>query len=121
MSTQSEDRRALFLMLSLLLYFIAGPFLSANLVGEILTGFILSWIMVAAILELAANTDFVRAAIPVAIACLALSLLFYFYSSRTITMLYFGMLVLFLGLVATGLFAYLGRQGAVTSGRLTAP
>jgi len=35
-------------MLSLLLYFIAGPFLSANLVGEILTGFILSWIMVAA-------------------------------------------------------------------------
>jgi len=76
------------------------------------------WIMVAAILELAANTLCFRAAIPMAVACFVLALLFYFHRSRTATFLYFGAIVLFLGLVSIGLFSYLGRKGAVTPGRL---
>src|SRR5215470_14188205 len=118
MSTQSEDRRALFLMLSLLLFFVTGPFLSGNRIGELLIVFLFCWIMVAAILELATKTLFFRAAIPLAIACFVFALLFFFHPSRTATFLYFGAVVLFLGLVSTGLFSYLGRKGAVTPGRL---
>jgi hypothetical protein len=118
MSTQSEDRRALFLMLSLLLFFLTGPFVSGNRIGELLMVLLFCWIMVAAILELVANPLCFRAAIPLAVMCFVLALLFYFHRSRTATFLYFGAVVLFLGVVSVGLFSYLGRKGAVTPGRL---
>ena len=118
MSTQTEDRRALFLMISLLLFFLTGPLLSGNRIGELLLVCLFCWIMVGAILELTAETLFFRAAIPLAIACFVFALLFNFQHSRTSAFLYFGVIVLFLGLVSAGLFSYLGRKGAVTPGRI---
>jgi voltage-gated potassium channel Kch len=118
MSTQTEDRRALFLMLSLFVFITLAPFLAGNRTGELVLIFSLSVSMVAAILELAGNPLFLRIAVPLAVLSTVSSLLYYFQPLRAITFLYFGSLVLFLGTVAVTLFAYLGRRGAITRGRI---
>ena len=118
MSTQTEDRRALFLMLSLFAFSSLAPFLAGNRTGELVLIVSLSVSMVAAILELAGNPLFLRIAVPLAVVSTGASFLFYFHPLRSISFLYFGSLVLFLGTVAITLFVYLGRRGAITRGRI---
>jgi Ion channel len=114
----TEDQRALFLLLSVLLYLILTPFLQGERVGEMFLVFSLYVIMVAASVELAANHLMVRPAIPLAVLSVVLGLIHYFHPSRVVTFLHFTALVAFLGFVAVGLFLYLGRPGAITPGHL---
>ena len=118
MSIQTEDRRALFLMVSLFVFMTLTPFLAGNRIGELVLIFSLSVSMVAAILELAGNVLFLKLAIPLALISTVSSLLFYFHPSRNVAFLYFGSLVLFLGTVGVTLFVYLGRRGVITRGRI---
>jgi voltage-gated potassium channel len=118
MKSITEDQRALFLLLSVLLYLILTPFLQGDRVGEMILVFSLYAIMVAASVELAANHLLVRPTIPLAILSVILALIHYFHPSRTVTFLHFTALVAFLGFIAVGLFLYLGRPGAITPGRL---
>jgi hypothetical protein len=118
MTSFTEDQRALFLLLSVLLYLILTPFLQGERIGEMILVFSLYVIMVAASVELAANHILVRPTIPLAILAVVLGLIYYFHPARTVTFLHFASLVAFLGFVAVGLFIYLGRPGAITPGRL---
>jgi voltage-gated potassium channel Kch len=114
----TEDQRALFLLLSVLLYLILTPFLQGGRVGEMILVVSLYAIMVAASVELAANHLLVRPTIPLAILSVILGSINYFHPSRTVTFFHFSALVAFLGFVAAGLFLYLGRPGAITPGHL---
>lgn len=118
MKSITEDRRALFLLLSVLLYLILTPFLQGDRIGEMLLVFSLYIIMVAASVELAANHLLVRTTIPLAVLSMVLGLLHYFHPTQTVTFLHFAALLAFLGFVAVGLFIYLGRPGAITPGHL---
>jgi Ion channel len=118
MKSFTEDQRALFLLLSVLLYLMLTPFLQGDRIGEMILVFSLYVIMVAASVELAANHLLVRPTIPLAILSVVLALIHYFHPSRTVTFLHFTALVGFLGFVAVGLFLYLGRPGAITPGHL---
>jgi hypothetical protein len=118
MSIQTEDHRALFLMLSLFAFITLAPFVAGNRTGELVLIFSLSVSMLAAILELAGNPLFLRIAVPLAVISSVSSFLFYFHPLRPISFLYFGSLVLFLGTAAITLFVYLGRRGAITRGRI---
>ncbi len=118
MKSITEDQRALFLLLSVLLYLILTPFLQGDRVGEMILVFSLYVIMVAASVELAANHLMVRPTIPLAIISVVLGLVHFFHPSRAVTFLNFTALVVFLGFVAVGLFLYLGRPGAITPGHL---
>jgi Ion channel len=118
MKAITEDHRALFLLLSVLLYLILTPFLQGDRIGEMILVFSLYIIMVAASVELAANHLVVRPTILLAVLSVVLGLFHYFNPSRTVNFLHFAVLVAFLGFVAVGLFLYLGRPGAITPGRL---
>ncbi len=118
MKSITEDQRALFLLLSVLLYLILTPFLQGDRVGEMILVFSLYVIMVAASVELAANHLMVRPTIPLAIISVVLGLVHFFHPPRAVTFLNFTALVVFLGFVAVGLFLYLGRPGAITPGHL---
>jgi len=118
MKSFTEDQRALFLLLSVLIYLILTPFLQGDRIGQMILVFSLYVIMVAASVELAANHILVRAMIPLATLSIVLGLIDYFHPARAVTFLHFLSLVAFLGFVAVGLFIYLGRPGAITPGRL---
>ena len=118
MKTITEDHRALFLLLSVLLYLILTPFLQGDRIGEMVLVFSLYIILVAASVELASNHLMVRATIPLAVLCVVLGLIHYFHPSRTVNFLHYAILVAFLGFVAVGMFLYLGRPGPITPGHL---
>ena len=118
MKAITEDQRALFLLLSVLLYLILTPFLQGDRIGEMILVFSLYIVMVAASVELAANHLMVRPTIPLAVLSVVLGLIHYFHPSRAVNFFHFAVLVAFLGFVAVGLFLYLGRPGAITPGHL---
>ncbi|HTB94314.1 MAG TPA: ion channel [Candidatus Sulfotelmatobacter sp.] len=114
----TEDQRALFLLLSVLLYLILTPFLQGDRIGEMILVFSLYIILVAASVELAANHLLVRPTMVLALLSVVLGLIHYFHPSGTVSFLHYAVLVVFLGFVAVGLFLYLGRPGPITPGHL---
>jgi voltage-gated potassium channel len=118
MKAITEDQRALFLLLSVLLYLILTPFLQGDRIGEMILVFSLYIILVAASVELATNHLMVRPTIPLAVLSVVLGLIHFFHPTRMVNFLHYSVLVAFLGFVAVGLFLYLGRPGPITPGHL---
>ena len=115
-----REHRALFLLLSILLFFVLNPFLQDSHTGE---GFLVASLyltLVAATLELAEKKVLFWTALPIAVASMILLFFshIYFYQVLELRLASSVVLVVFLGLVSTALFIYLLRPGAITTGRL---
>lgn len=116
----NPEDRALFLLVSLLLFFILNPFLENSRTGE---GFLVASMyltLAAATLELARTRVLFRSALPLALLSMALLLAshLYFYGIHWLELASGLVLSAFLDLVSIALFTYLIRPGAITTGRL---
>jgi hypothetical protein len=115
-----SENRALFLLMSLLLFFVLTPFLQDNHAGE---GFLVAGTyltLIAATLELSKRKGLLWIAVPLAAASMVLLAVSHSYHSEVRMLELASDLVLggFLALVGVALFMYLLRPGAITAGRL---
>lgn len=118
MSRFTEDQRALFLLISLVVYLVLSAFATHNLLGELILACSMFVILGAAVLELSPKRG-IR--LPTALLAL-LSAIF-----MVVRILHPGPLVLvtnwvllvgFLGIVAVTLFMHLGQPGRITDARI---
>jgi hypothetical protein len=114
----NPEQRSLFLLLSVLAFFILTPFLEGNSTGELFIILVLYLTLIAATAELHEKPILFRSAIPIAAASMVLLLLGHFYPVRPLLLADDIVLAGFLCLVSVSLFAYLGQPGAITKGRL---
>ena len=114
----NREQRSLFLLLSVLSFFVLTPFLEGNPTGEVLIILVLYLTLIAATAELQEKRGVFRSAIPIAAASMFLLLASHFRPIRPLLLADNIVLAGFLGLVSVSLFAYLGRPGEVTKGRL---
>jgi voltage-gated potassium channel Kch len=120
MSVAKNDRRSLFLMLSLLLLILLTPFLEDHRIGEIFLLVSLYLALITAILELHGKETLRWLAISVAIPVVLVELATLFRPSHSLLIVAYALLMAFFGFVSVGLFTYLGKPGAITSGRVYA-
>ena len=120
MSVAKNDRRSLFLMLSLLLLILLTPFLEDQRIGEIFLMVSLYLILITAILELHGKETLRWLAIGAAIPVVLVQLATLFRPSHSLLIVAYALLIAFFGFVSVGLFTYLGKPGAITSGRVYA-
>jgi voltage-gated potassium channel len=120
MSVAINDRRSLFLMLSLLLLILLTPFLENHRIGQILLLVSLYVTLITAILELHGKETLRWLAISVAIPVVLIELATLFRPSHSLLIAAYALLMAFFGFVSVGLFTYLGKPGAITSGRVYA-
>jgi voltage-gated potassium channel Kch len=120
MSVAKNDRRSLFLMLSLLLLILLTPFLEDQRIGEIFLVVSLYLILITAILELHGKETLRWLAIGAAIPVVLVELATLFRPSHSLLIVAYALLIAFFGFVSVGLFTYLGKPGAITSGRVYA-
>jgi hypothetical protein len=119
MITIDRKFRAEFLLVTLLFFFIASPFLEGNENGELLLVITLYLTLVAATLQLAERRALFWAAIPLGGVSMFFILLSHYHRLRPLLVVNSLILCLFLGLVCIALFNYLGRAEPITSGRLS--
>jgi voltage-gated potassium channel Kch len=120
MSVAKDDRRSLFLMLSLLLLILLTPFLENHRIGEIFLMVALYLILITAILQLHGKETLRWLAIGAAIPVVLVQLVTLFRPSHSWLIVAYALLMAFFGFVSVGLFTYLGKPGAITSGRVYA-
>jgi hypothetical protein len=120
MSVAKNDRRSLFLMLSLLLLILLTPFLEDHRIGEIFLMVALYLILITAILQLHGKETFRWLAMGAAIPVVLVELATLFRPSHSLLIVAYVLLMAFFGFVSVGLFTYLGKPGAITSGRVYA-
>jgi voltage-gated potassium channel Kch len=120
MSVAKDDRRSLFLMLSLLLLILLTPFLEDHRIGEIFLMVALYLILITAILQLHGKETLRGLAIGAAIPVVLVQLVTLFHPSHSWLIAAYTLLMAFFGFVSVGLFTYLGKPGAITSGRVYA-
>jgi hypothetical protein len=120
MSVAKDDRRSLFLMLSLLLLILLTPFLEDHRIGEIFLMVALYLILITAILQLHGKETFRWLAMGAAIPVVLVELATLFRPSHSLLIVAYVLLMAFFGFVSVGLFTYLGKPGAITSGRVYA-
>ncbi len=113
-----SDRRAMFLLITVVLSFFLAPLLENDRVGEIVLLFNLYLTLMAATLELRERPVLFWSAIPIACASLALLLASHYYPSKHLRVANGIVLTAFLALVSVSMFIYLGRKGEITKGRL---
>jgi hypothetical protein len=114
----NREQRSLFLLLSVLAFFILTPFLEGNPIGGLFIILVLYLTLISATAELQEKRVLFRSAIPIAAASMVLLLASHFLPIRPLQLADDIVLAGFLALVSVSLFAYLGQQGAVTKGRL---
>ena len=116
----NSEHRALFLLISILLFLILTPFLQDSHSKEGLLVASMYLTLVAATMELSGRRVLFWSAVPLAATSMAFLLLshIYFYEVWWLQVASFFALGAFLGLVSAALFAYLVRPGAITKGRL---
>lgn len=120
MNTVQEDRHSLFLLISLLLFYLLAPFLEGHGLGELIMIFSLYILLVAAIVELSAKRALMRFSIPLVLVSMVFILTEHFRPSPLLKIINFSLLALFFGFISVGLFIYLGRRGSITGGRIYA-
>lgn len=120
MSDPINDRRSLYLLLSLLLMILLSPFLETHRVGELFLVIALFATLTIAVLELHGKRALRKLAIIVAAPIVVAELAGLFYSSRWLMILDYALLMAFFGFASIGLFTYLGQAGAISSGRIYA-
>jgi len=120
MSIDIDDRRSLYLLLSILLLILLSPFLGTHQLGEFILLILLFVTLITAILELHGKRTLRWQALLVAVPVLVIEVVDVFYSSRALMILDYALLMAFFGFASVGLFTYLGKPGAITSGRIYA-
>ncbi len=112
--------RGEFLLISLLLFFVALPFLENNTTGEFILVLTQYLTLVAATVQLAAQRKVFKAAIPLGGLSMLLLMASHFHPVQPLLIANSLALMLFLGLVCISLFNYLGQTGRIDNGRIYA-
>jgi voltage-gated potassium channel len=120
MSVDIDDRRSLYLLLSLLLLILLSPFLGTHQLGEFFLLIALFGTLITIILELHRKRTLRWLAFIVAVPVILIEVVGLFYPSRALMILDYALLMAFFGSASVGLFSYLGKPGAITSGRIYA-
>ena len=120
MSDPIDDRRSLYLLLSLLLIILLSPFLETHRAGEFLLLIALFATLIIAILELHGKRTLRWLAIIIATPIVLIELVGVFHPFRSLMILDYALLTAFFGFSSVSLFAYLGKPGAISSGRIYA-
>jgi hypothetical protein len=119
-ATATQDRKSLFLFLALLLFLLLVPFLENSRVGELVLIVSIYATLVASTVQLSEREALIWPSIFLAGLSMLANLASHFVPIRPLIIANFAILTAFFGFVAIGLFAYLGRPGAITSGRIYA-
>jgi len=120
MNTVTENRHSLFLLISLMFFFVSGPLF--QLYGrELIFDFAFSALLIAALMEVTNKGGLTRFfSVPLVAVTIAIVLISHFHPSHVLGIFYHTLASVFLGFVSVGLFRYLGKTGPITSGRLYA-
>jgi Ion channel len=118
MSLLRRTSRSLFLLLSVLLFFVATPFVENREGGETLVVLSLFLTLVAATVELSEKRTVFLSAIPLAGLSIGLLWLDHVYHTRALELASRVSLIGFIGLVCITLFLYLGRKGEINRERI---
>ena len=120
MALLNHEYRSLFLLLSVLTFIVLTSFLENSRTGEAFLVGSMYLTLVAATLELSERRVVFWSALPLAVISMILLLASHlaFNQNRPILLASDLVLAAFLGLVSVSLFTYLGRPGAITTGRL---
>jgi hypothetical protein len=114
----TQEQRAVVLLVFILLFIILTPLLEGEPGGELILVVNMYLTLVAATMELKERRMLFLSAIPIAATSMVLLLVHYFHRTRALSIANSSVLAIFLALVSVSLFAYLGRSGQITSGRI---
>lgn len=114
----SPERRAIFLLFSIVLFFVLAPLLENDRLGELVLVLSMYMTLVAATMELAQKPALLWAAIPMATSSMVLLMMSHLHPVRFWIVANGLVLAAFIGLVCVSLFAHLGSKGQITSGGL---
>jgi hypothetical protein len=120
MSAAINDRRSLYVLLSLLVFFVLNPFLQNNRLGEFFLVVLMYLTLIPSLLELHGKRTFRWLAISLAVPYMLAVLTGIFYPVHRLVIVDYALLMAFFGFSSVALFAYLGQPGAITSGRVYA-
>ena len=120
MSDTKNDRLCLNMLVSLLVFILLKPFLTGYRLGEFALFAVMYITFTSIQLRLLGKGTFRRLAILVAIPAMFALLVGLFYPIRSLVIVDYVLLMMFFGLTSIGLFTYLGKPGAITSGRIYA-
>ncbi len=110
--------RSIFLLCSVLLFFLATPFFENRERGETLVVLNLYITLVAATMQLSEKRALFLSAIPLAGASIAFLWLAHEYHNRWSEIACYSSLMVFIGMVCVSLFVYLGKQGSIDRERI---
>jgi ion channel len=116
----NRDRISVFLLVSLVLFFILAPFLEFGEVGRIILVLNLYATLVIATIQLAGRRVVFWSAIPLAACSMLLLLASHYHQTPVFVLANDIVLAAFLIVVSVGLFNYLGDDSTFTNGRLYA-
>jgi hypothetical protein len=120
MSDTKNDRLCLNMLVSLLVFILLKPFLNDYRLGEFALLALMYIIFSSILLRLHGKDSFRWPAILVAIPAMFSLLAGLFHPIRSLVIVDYVLLMVFFGLASMGLFIYLGKPGAITSGRIYA-
>jgi Ion channel len=118
--TATQDRLALVMMVSLLLFPLVGAFVTHDRKGEIVLTIVLCVALGAAAVHLSAKWTMRWPGIVLASSTAIVLLLSTFRPVRPLVATASALVTVSFGFIATNLFLYLGRPGQITNGRLYA-
>jgi hypothetical protein len=121
MDEASQDRHSLFMLISLVVFFVLSAFLTErNVLGEGILLLSMYVTLVAGTLQLSQEKAWRWPGLLLA-ACSMLTMLIHFLRpGHSILVAGWVFLAVFFGFISVALFSYLGRPGSITSGRLYA-
>ena len=122
MKASAQDRHSLFLLLSLVFFLVlVHPLDKYGRIGEPVVAVLFSMILIAAAFELSHQQVLRRVAVPLVACVILVRLGAHFYPTmRPLIIAHHALSTAFFGFMSVALFAYLGRPGVITSGRLYA-
>jgi hypothetical protein len=122
MKASTQDRHSLFLLLSLVFFLVlVYPLDEYGRIGEPVVLVLFSMILIAAAFELSDQHVLRNVAVPLVAGAILVHLVAHFYPTmRPFIIASHVLSIVFLGFFSVTLFAYLGRPGVITSGRLYA-
>lgn len=120
MDTATQDRRSLYLMLSIILFLVLSSFTGNKRAGEIVLAVPTFAMLIAATLQLSEKKSLRKPSIFLAGVCMLVVILGLLYPSYPLRILSWIALAGFFGYVSVSLFSYLDRRGPITTGRLYA-
>ena len=120
MNPAAQDRNSLILMLSVILFLLLSAFLAEAQGGEVVAAISVFAVLIAATVSLSEERSLRGPATILAGLCTLLLILDIVHPAFFLRILGWMALAGFFGFVSVELFSYLGRGGAITSGRLYA-